>query len=151
MEKYSVFGIDYDSQKKITSARVICCIVSVLSLLILNIIILHFRSEIGKTLSLVINVLLDFIVLTLIMLFYDFRVSTDLTILKLYKFKPYNFSGMIEEMSTTTIMYNKIECYIVTINNKKYYSPVVSKINFIMNRPATICSIKEVILEVSYE
>ena len=151
MEKYSVFGIDYESQKKVTRARVICCIVSVISLLIINLFILHFRSEIGKTLSLVINILLDVIVLTLVVMFYDFRVSTDLNILRLYKFKPNNFSGEIEEISTTAIMYNKIQCYVVTINNKKYYSPVVSKINFIMNKPAIICSIKEVILEVSYE
>lgn len=151
MEKYSVFGIDYESQKTVTRARVICCIVSLVSLLILNLFILHFRSEIGKTISLVINIFLDVIVLTLVVIFYDFRVSTDLNILKLYKFKPNNFSGEIEEISTTAIMYNKIQCYVVTINNKKYYSPVVSKINFIMNKPAIICSIKEVILEVSYE
>ena len=120
-------------------------------MLSINFLLLFYRNEIGKILSLVINVLLDVIVLTILTIFYDLKVSTDLIILKLYKLKTNNFSGVIEEIDSTPIMYNKLECYVVTISNKKYYSPVVSNIDFIMNKPTIICTVKEIILEVSYE
>jgi hypothetical protein len=117
----------------------------------LNLLFLILRNEIGKIISFVINVLLDFIVLTLITIYYDFNISTDLIILKLYKQKNNSFSGVFEEITPTSVMYNKLECYVVIINNKKYFSPVVSKVDFIMNKPAVITTVKEIILEVNYE
>jgi hypothetical protein len=99
----------------------------------------------------VINVLLDIIGLSLITFYYDFNVSNELKILKLFNQKAYVEKGLISEISTTTIMYNKLECYIVKINNKKYYTPIQSKIEFVLDKNVVISTVKEIILEVSYE
>lgn len=149
--KNNVFGRDYNSHKKVFFYRSLCCIVSLISLLLLNILILFIRNEIGKTLSFIINVLLDFIVLTLVTIYYDLYISNNLIILRLFKQNKYTFNGVIEEITTNSVMYNKLECYVVTINNKKYYSPVVSKIDFIVDKPVVISIVKEIILEVDYE
>ena len=60
-------------------------------------------------------------------------------------------NGEIESIDQTTIIYNKIDCYIVTINQKKYYSPVNSKVNLEKNKNAKISIVKGIILEVDYE
>lgn len=149
--KNNIFGEEYSLYKKIVSRRVLYCILSVLFVLILNLLFLFIRNEIGKTLSFVINVLLDILFLTFVTLYYDFKVSKDVFILKLCKQKPHTFSGMIEEITTTPIMYNKLECITVIINNKKYYSPVGSKIEFVLHKPVVVSVVKEIILEVEYE
>ena len=147
----NVFGKDYNSHKKVIFYRILCCIISLISLLLLNILFLFIRNEIGKTLSFIINVLLDFIVLTLVTIYYDFHMSNDLIILRLFKQKKYTFNGVVEDVAMDSVMYNKLECYVVTINNKKYYSPVVSKIEFIVDKPIIVSIVKEIILEVEYE
>ena len=147
----NAFGRDYNSHKKVIFYRILCCIISIISLLLLNLLFLFFRNEIGKILSFIINFLLDFIVLTLVTIYYDFQISNDLIILRLFKQKKYTFNGVIEEIATDSVMYNKLECFVVTINNKKYYSPVVSKIEFIVDKPVVISIVKEIILEVEYE
>jgi hypothetical protein len=149
--KNNIFGNDITLHKKLIHKRVLCCILSVFSLIVLNVILLIFRNNIGKILSLVINVLLDIIGLSLITFYYDFNVSNELKILKLFNQKAYVEKGLISEISTTTIMYNKLECYIVKINNKKYYTPIQSKIEFVLDRNVVINTVKEIILEVSYE
>ena len=149
--KNNVFGADCPQYKKIVSKRVLYCVLSVFLLIVLNISCLLLRGTIGKTLSMIINILLDVFVLSVVTMYYDFNVSKDLTILKLYKQKINTFSGVIDEVNQTPITYSKLKCYVVVINNKKYYSPINSKIEFIVNKSAVISTVKNIILEVSYE
>ena len=58
---------------------------------------------------------------------------------------------MIEAISQESITYNKLACYVLNINNKKFYSPVQSKIDFVLNKKATVSVVKGIILEVRYE
>ena len=74
----NVLGNDDSSYKKKIYKRIIFCLLTVFVLVIFNVFILMFRNVIGKTLSLIINVLLDFVVLTLVTIFYDFKISKEL-------------------------------------------------------------------------
>ena len=149
--KNNIFGIDMPLFKKIIFKRLLCYVLSLLLLVALNLLFLSLRHEIGKLLSLVINVLLDIVVLTLATLFFDMKISKELILLKLYKQKISTFKGEIKEVISPAITFNKLSCYVVVINGKKYFSPIQSKVNFVMDKPAVISTAKNIILEVSYE
>ena len=149
--KYSIFDKDVLQHHKTIKKNVLLCVLSVVFLIIVNLVLLFIRNEIGKVLSFTLNVLLDIIVLTLVCLFYDFKISNDRKILKLFEHKLFSFEGVIVNKSEDTLIYNKIQCHVVTISGKRYYSPVQSKIVFIENKTASITTSKEIILEVVYE
>jgi hypothetical protein len=149
--KNNIFGNDIISYKKCVYKKIIFCVLAITILCISNILLLIFRNNIGKTLSLIVNILLDIVVLSLVTYYFDNNILNDLRILKLFNQNSYVEKGVIEEISSSTIIYNKLECYIIKINNKKYYSPVQSNIEFILNKSVVIKTTKEIILEVSYE
>ena len=151
MMKNNVFGIEYNLKKKIIYRRIIFCVLLIVFTLILNIVILNLRHILSKNVSFILNVVSDVICFTSMMIYFDFMINKEYSLLKLFSKNKMIINGEIESIDQTTIIYNKIDCYIVTINQKKYYSPVNSKVNLEKNKNAKISIVKGIILEVDYE
>ena len=148
MKHQNLFGMKIDDFKKKLKIKNVLCVIYFLSTIVINIILTFLRNEENHQIFLTLNIVLDVLCFFILLTYIGCYLQPKLNILKLYSENQLLIEGEIKEISQSTIRYMNLDCYMVLIDEHKFYLPENKFIKCEIDQNIKISTAYEVILEV---
>ena len=148
MKVQNLFGMNADLFLKKFRLKNVLCVVYLIVTIILNIVLTLCRNESNHEVLLFLNIALDILCFFLLLTYVGYCFLPDKHMLRLYEENKLVVEGEVKEISSSTYRYMKLDCFVILIDEHKYYLPENKIIKFNVGETVKISTAYEVILEV---
>lgn len=122
--KQSVLGQSVRSYKKKLTVHIGLCIAGLVLTVGLNILFTALRTDRNHTLMLVLNIAADVLCGFLLLYACQMHILPALRLYRLFCRNREQLTGRVTGISQTTQRYMDMDCYTVTVNNRRIFLPV---------------------------
>lgn len=143
--KQTVLGLSAHSYKKRLDRRIGLCIAVFVLTVGLNLLFTALRTDSNHTLMLILNITADVLCGFLLLYTWDMHILPDLRLFRLFCRNRELLSGTVSEISQDTQRYMDIDCYTVTVDDRRVFLPAGTL--KLQNSACTLSLVSNIIVE----